>query len=381
MILSIPKETRAGEKRVALVPESVPKLLKAGLQVDVQSGAGSEAGFSDIHYREKGANLTLDAWAPPAQADLIAKIGSPSEEEASAFREGQILVCMLNPFNNLKVIKRLAERRVTSFALELIPRITRTQGMDVLSSMSSLAGYKAVLIAAFYLPKFFPLLMTAAGTIPPAKVLIIGAGVAGLQAIATARRLGARVEAYDTRPIVKEQVQSLGAKFVELPLEVQDAQTGGGYAKAQSKEFYGKQQELMGNHVKASDVVITTALVLGKRAPLLIPESVVREMRPGGVIVDLAAEQGGNCECTEPGKVVVKHGVTICGLLNLPSTMAYQASQLFSRNLTSFLLHMVKEGKPHFDLEDEVIRGPLVTHKGEIVNPLIQKALNPVSQS
>lgn len=375
MILGVPKETLPGEARVGLVPESLPKLAKLGFQVVFQSGAGDASGYPDAGYQEKGASFKAARDEIFAESDIVLAVRNPSQEEASRLREGQVLICLLNPFSNLDLIRTLAARKVTTFALEFMPRITRAQSMDVLSSMSSLAGYKAVLLAADHLPKIFPMMMTAAGTIIAAKVFVIGAGVAGLQAIATARRLGAVVEAYDTRPVVREQVQSLGAKFVELPLETADAQDKGGYAKAQSEEFYRRQQDLMARHVAGADAVITTALVPGRRAPVLIPEAAVKGMKPGSVIVDLAAEQGGNCEGTEPDKVVVKHGVTIVGLLNLPSRLAYHASQMYSRNVTEFLRVLAKEGKVAMNLQDEVVKGPLVTYQGEVVHDAIRKLL------
>ncbi|MBI2922557.1 MAG: Re/Si-specific NAD(P)(+) transhydrogenase subunit alpha [Planctomycetes bacterium] len=374
MILGVPRESLPGERRVALVPESVPKL--AGLQVLVQAGAGEGAGAADAAYVEKGASIEPDGAALPAKSDVVARVRAPSIAEADGLREGAVLIALMAPHANLAVVKRLAERKVTSLALELVPRITRAQSMDVLSSMSSVAGYKAVLNAAAALPRFFPLLMTAAGTIPPAKVLVIGAGVAGLQAIATARRLGAVVEAYDTRPVVKEQVESLGAKFVELPLETKDAQDKGGYAKAQSEEFYAKQRELMGRHVAASDVVISTALIPGKRAPVLVTAEMVKSMRQGSVVVDLAAEAGGNCELTEPDRDVVKHGVTISGPMNLPATMAVHASQMFSRNVTALLLHLVKGGTLNLDVADEITRGALLTHAGEVMHEPTKQLLS-----
>jgi len=278
------------------------------------------------------------------------------------------LIGFLQPYTNRAGIEALAARKVTAFAMELMPRITRAQAMDALSAMSTVSGYKAVLLAANRLLKFFPLLMTAAGTVSPARVFIIGAGVAGLQAIGTAKRLGAVVEAYDTRPVVKEQVESLGAKFVELALETKDAEAKTGYAKEQSEEFYRRQREMMATCLAAADVVITTALIPGKRAPVLITEEMVQGMRPGSIIVDLAAEQGGNCALTEPGREVVKHGVLILGFLNLPSTVPFHASQMYARTVTSFLLHLLKDGRMQFDLNDELTRGPLVTHQGEIIH-------------
>jgi NAD(P) transhydrogenase subunit alpha len=290
-------------------------------------------------------------------------------------REGTVLISFLQPYSNTSGIRLLADRKVTSFAMELMPRITRAQPMDALSAMSTVMGYKAVLLAAVRLPKFFPLLMTAAGTVTAARVFVIGAGVAGLQAIGTAKRLGAIVEAYDTRPVVKEQVESLGAKFVELPLETRDAQAATGYAKAQSEEFYQRQQQLMAKSVAAADVVITTALVPGQRAPVLLTEEMVKGMRPGSVVVDLAAEQGGNCALTEPGQDVVRHGVTISGPVNVPSMVPFHASQMYARTVTNYLMHLVKDGKPQLDLTDELTRGPLVTHQGEVVHDVAKATL------
>jgi NAD(P) transhydrogenase subunit alpha len=372
MIVSVPKETVPGERRVALVPELVPKLVKAGLEVHVQTGAGTEAGFPDAAYADKGARLEPEVLS---RADVLLKVQPPTAAESAALKEGATLIGLLQPYQKVAEIQALAGRKVTAFAMELMPRITRAQAMDALSAMSTVAGYKAVLIAAGHLPKFFPLLMTAAGTLNPARVFVIGAGVAGLQAIGTARRLGAVVEAYDTRPVVKEQVESLGAKFAELGLETRDAQDKGGYAKAQSEEFYRRQQEMMARYVASADVVIPTALVPGQRAPVLISAEMVQGMRPGSVIVDLAAEQGGNCALTEPGREVEKHGVLICGPLNLPSTVPFHASQMYSRTVTNFLAHLLKEGRIHLDLGDELTRGPLVTHQGEVVHEVVKKGL------
>ena len=373
MIAGIPRETTPGEKRVSLVPENISKL--AGLQVTMERGAGEPAGYPDSAYEEKGAIITDDARSLYGGADLVLKVMPPTPSEAGLLKEGSTLISFLYPMANIEAVKKLTARRMTVFAMELMPRISRAQSMDALSSQATLAGYKAVLIAADSLPRLFPLLMTAAGTIPAAKVFVVGAGVAGLQAIAAARRLGAIVEAYDVRPAVKEQVASLGARFVELPVEAKEAQDAGGYAKAQSEEFYTKQQRLLAEHAEASDVVITTALVPGQRAPQLISEEAIRGMRPGSVVVDLAAEQGGNCALTEPGKTVVKHGVTIHGPLNLPSTMAPQASQLYSRNITSFLLTMLKNGSLTIDLKDELMRGPLVIQGGEVLHQPTKLAL------
>jgi NAD(P) transhydrogenase subunit alpha len=371
MIVSVPTEIAPGERRVALVPDLVPKLAKAGLQVAVQAGAGTAAGFPDAAYAAQGARLEPDVLG---QADILLKVQPPTGDEIARLKEGVTLIGFLQPYTNAAGFAALAARRVTAFAMELMPRITRAQPMDALSAMSTVAGYKAVLIAANHLPKFFPLLMTAAGTLTPARVFVIGAGVAGLQAIGTAKRLGAVVEAYDTRPVVKEQVESLGAKFVELALETKDAQDKGGYAKAQSEEFYRQQRELMGKSVAAADVVITTALVPGKRAPVLITEEMVQGMRPGSVVLDLAAEAGGNCAVTEPGQEVVRHGVLVCGPVNLPSALPFHASQMYARTVTSYLLHLVKDGQPRLDLNDELTRGPLVTHQGEVVHEVAKRA-------
>jgi NAD(P) transhydrogenase subunit alpha len=374
MIVGVPKETAAGERRVALVPDLAPKLTAARLEVVVQPGAGAAAGYPDPAYVEKGARLEPDALG---RADVLLAVQPPTVEEVGRLKEGATLIGFLQPYTNAAGIQALAARRVTTFAMELMPRITRAQPMDALSAMSTVTGYKAVLIAANHLPKFFPLLMTAAGTVTAARVFVVGAGVAGLQAIGTARRLGAVVEAYDTRPVVKEQVESLGAKFVELGLETNDAQAATGYAKAQSEEFYRRQQEQMAKSVAAADVVVTTALVPGKRAPVLITEEMVRGMRPGSVVVDLAAEQGGNCALTEPGREAERHGVVVCGPVNLPSALAFHASQLYARTVVNYLLHLVKDGSLRLDLADELTRGPLVTHQGEVVHEAAKGALAP----
>lgn len=370
MIVGIPRESAAGERRVALVPDLVPKL--AGFEVRVQEGAGAEAGFPDQAFRNKGAKVEAEVLAA---ADIVLKVQPPSSAETALMREGATLIGFLQPYANGPGVEELARRRITSFGMELMPRITRAQPMDALSAMSTVAGYKAVLLAAVRLHKFFPLLMTAAGTVSPARVLVIGAGVAGLQAIGTARRLGSVVEAYDTRPAVKEQVESLGARFVELKLDTQGAEDQGGYARAQTEEFYQRQREALARHVAAADVVITTALVPGKPAPRLITDEMVRGMLPGSVIVDLAAEQGGNCALTNAGQETVKEGVVILGPLNLPSSVPYHASLMYARTVVSYLLHLCKEGKPQLDLTDELTRGPLLTHQGEIVHDVVREAL------
>jgi NAD(P) transhydrogenase subunit alpha len=372
MIVSIPKETVPGERRVALVPDLVPRLTKAGLDVVVQPGAGESAGFLDAAYAAKGAHLEAEVFD---NADILLKVQPPTIAEIGRMKEDSILIGFLQPYTNGTAIKALAARKITAFSMELMPRITRAQPMDALSAMSTIAGYKAVLIAATRLPKFFPLLMTAAGTITPARVFVIGAGVAGLQAIGTAKRLGAVVEAYDTRPAVKEQVESLGAKFADLGLAAKDAEDKSGYAKAQSEEFYQKQQEMMSKYVAAADVVIPTALVPGQRAPILITEEMVRGMRPGSVIVDLAAEQGGNCALTEPGQEIVRYGVIIVGAMNLPSTVPFQGSEMYARTVTNYLVHLLKDGRPHLDLADELTRGPLVTYQGGILHEVVKARL------
>jgi NAD(P) transhydrogenase subunit alpha len=377
VIVAVPREISAGERRVALVPDAVKLLKSKGVDVVVERGAGLAAGFDDAAYERAGATLEADARALLARADVVLKVQAPAERadgshEIDSLRAGCILIAFLRPLDAPELAKRLANAKVTSFAVELVPRITRAQAMDALSSMSSLAGYRAVLLAAAALPRIFPMLVTAAGTISPARVLVIGAGVAGLQAIATARRLGAIVEAYDTRPAVKEQVESLGARFVELELDTKDAEGAGGYARAQSEEFYQRQREQLGKRVAAADVVITTALVPGQRAPVLIDEAAVRAMRMGSVIVDLAAEQGGNCACTQADRDVVAHGVHVLGPTNLPSDLALNASQMYAKNLTTLLLHLVHEGAIRLDLSDEITKGALLTHEGAIANEAVR---------
>jgi len=377
MIVGVPKESAPGERRVALVPELVVRLTKVGLGVIVESGAGAAAGFLDSSYIDVGARVESEVFD---KADILLKVQPPTTVEVEKMKADATLISFLQPYTSTAEIQALAACRITSFSMELMPRITRAQPMDALSAMSTVAGYKAVLLAASSLPKFFPLLMTAAGTVTPAHVFVIGAGVAGLQAIATAMRLGAVVEAYDTRPAVKEQVESLGAKFADLGLETSDAEAKSGYAKAQTEEFYKKQQEMMIRYVTAADVVIPTALIPGQRAPVLITEEMVRGMRPGSVIIDLAAEQGGNCALTVPGQEVVKYGVVILGPLNLPSTMPFHASQLYARNTTNFLAHLLKDGAIRLDLSDELTRGPLVTHQGEILHEAVKARLSSVGK-
>jgi NAD(P) transhydrogenase subunit alpha len=350
------------------------------LSVIVEAGSGVDAGFPDRQYEEKGARLAASREEIFQTADVLAQVRTPGANAAAGradlarLRPGQTLVGLADPLGGDAVLKDVAARGVTLFALELMPRITRAQSMDVLSSMATIAGYKAVLIAAATLPRMFPMLMTAAGTITPARVFIVGAGVAGLQAIASARRLGATVEAYDVRDAVKEQVQSLGAKFVELPLETAGAEDTGGYAKAQDERFYRRQRETMARVVAASDVVITTAAIPGRKSPVLVTGEMVAAMAPGSVIVDLAAERGGNCELTQPDREVVAHGVTILGPTNLPATVPYHASQMFAKNIATFLLHLVKDGELRLDLTDPITRDTLVARNGELVHPGVREA-------
>jgi len=381
MKIGVVKETFPGEQRVALVPAVLPSLIKGGMEVVIESKAGDSSGYSDSAYVEKGGTIADSRDQVFETSDFILQVrllgANPDEGKADLekFRKGQKIVGMAEALSNAQSVQQLANQGVTAFALELMPRITRAQSMDILSSMGTVAGYKAVLMAANMLPKMFPMLMTAAGTVTPAKVLIIGAGVAGLQAISVARRLGAAVEAYDIRPAVKEQILSLGAKFVELPLETGDAEDKGGYAKAQDEAFYKKQRELLGKVIAASDVVISTAAVPGKKAPILITAEMVEGMAPGSVIVDLAAERGGNCELTKPGETVVAHGVTIQGPENLSSTVPYHASQMYAKNVATFLLHLVKKGELNIDMNDEITKETMLTQNGEVVQPRIREIL------
>ena len=374
MKIAVTKEIREGERRVALVPESCRKLVQAGIRVAVESGAGDAAFFSDRSFVEAGATVEGDAAGLLGSADLVLKVRPPAwnpslgRHEVDLMREDAILVGTLLPARHPDVIEKLAARRISAFATDRIPRISRAQSMDTLSSMANIAGYKAVLIAAGTLPRYFPMLMTAAGTVLPARVFIIGAGVAGLQAIATARRLGAIVEATDTRPAVKEQVESLGARFVGVETE-ESAQDAAGYARELSPEFYRRQAALIAERCAAADAVIATALIGGIKAPRLITAEMVRAMKPGSVIVDAAAEGGGNCELTRPGETVAEGGVTICGPVNLPSEVPWHASTLYSRNLAAFVLAFWKDGRFPIDRDDEIVRGALVTHRGEILGP------------
>jgi NAD(P) transhydrogenase subunit alpha len=377
MKVGIPRETWPGETRVAVVPAAVPGLKKAGLDVAVEPGAGTAAGFTDDMYRAQGAAL-LPRSDLFNSSDILLQVRAVPPD-GSPLRPGQTIIGFADPLGSPDVIRRIAPAGVNLFSMELMPRITRAQSMDALSSMATIAGYKGVLLAAVTLPRMFPMLMTAAGTISPARVFIMGAGVAGLQAISTARRLGAKVEAYDVRPAVKEQVQSLGAKFVELPLEAGDAEDKGGYAKAQDEAFYRRQREMMLKVVAASDVVITTALSPGQRAPILLTTEMVDAMAPGSVVVDLAAERGGNCELTRADEVVTHHGVTILGPSNPPALVPYHASQMYSKNITTFLAHLLgKDGATQASLpinqDDEITRETLLTRGGEVVHPRVRAA-------
>ena len=379
MIIGVPRESYPGERRVALVPMVVPNLVKAGFEVVVQTSAGLEAGYPDSFYIEKGARILPDRTALFATADIVVQVlcyGSndvTGKADLPLLRRGQVLIGFLRPLGSIEVIQQIAQTGVTSFSVELMPRTTRAQSMDALSSMGTICGYKAVLIAADTLPRIFPMLTTAAGTITPARVLVIGAGVAGLQAIATARRLGAVVSAYDLRPASKEQVQSLGGRFVELPIEAKDAQDARGYGTAQDESFYARQRELLSRVVAESDVVITTAVVPGKKAPVLVTAEMVKGMAPGSVIFDLAAERGGNCELTQSGKIIVEHGVTIIGRINIATEVPYHASQMYARNVTAFLLHLGKEGKLQLNLQDEITRETLLTKEGEVANQRVRE--------
>ncbi len=382
MIVGVPREIYPGERRVALVPAVIPTLTKAGLQVVIEAGAGAGAGYPDALYADKGAQVLPARSDVFATADIILQVlgyganDRTGQADLPLFRRGQSLIAFLRPLGDARTLQELAATGITSFAVEMIPRITRAQSMDALSSMANIAGYKAVLVAADKLPRIFPMMTTAAGTITPSRVLIIGAGVAGLQAIATARRLGAVVSAYDLRPVVKEQVQSLGARFVELAIEAADAQDAGGYAKAQDEAFYQRQRELLGKVVAESDVVITTAVVPGKKSPVLVTKEMVAGMTPGSVIVDLAAERGGNCELTRTDETVVAHGVTIIGNINLAGTVPYHASQVYARNLANLLAHLVKDGKLQLNMDDEITRSSVVTQDGEITNPRVREFYN-----
>ncbi len=379
MKIAIAKEVEVSERRVALVPDVVARLVKQGLEIWVEAGAGERAFFPNAAYEAAGATVISDPATLWGEADVVLKVGLPQEREdgqleIDLLREGSVLIGFLNPLGNPVLMQRLAERQVTALSMELIPRTSRAQSMDALSSQAGVAGYQAVLIAAAALPKFFPMLTTAAGTIAPAKVFVLGAGVAGLQAIATARRLGAVVEAFDIRPAVKEEVQSLGAKFVEVPLE-EDTVAEGGYAKEVSEAAKQRTQAVIAEHIKQSDAVITTAQVPGKKAPLLVTAEMVAQMKPGSVVVDLAAEQGGNCACTEAGKDVVWQGVTIIGPMNLPSFIPIHASQMYAKNISTLVQYLIKDGGLQLDFADDIVNSACVTHEGTIRNERVRNAL------
>jgi NAD(P) transhydrogenase subunit alpha len=379
MIVGVPREIYPGERRVALVPGVLPLLAKGGLEVIVETGSGASAGYPDAEYTAKGAKIAADRAEVFRTADVIVQVlcyganDRTGKEDLPLLRRDQALIGFLRPLGSQESVQEIAARGVKAFAVELMPRITRAQSMDALSSMANISGYKAVLLAADMLPRVFPMMSTAAGTITPARIFVIGAGVAGLQAIATSRRLGAVTSAYDMRPVAKEQVMSLGGRFVELPIEAKDAQDASGYARAQDEEFYRKQRELLGKVVSESDVVITTAVIPGKKSPILVTAGMVEKMVPGSVIVDLAAERGGNCELTVPGEVSVQHDVTIVGLFNLAGTVPYHASQMYAKNVTTFLLYIVKDGKLRLDTQDEIIRDTLLSDGGEIVNKRLRE--------
>ncbi len=379
MIVGVPKEIAPGEARVALVPDSLKSLEALGLEIHVETGAGEAAGFPDSEYEAAGARLVEDA-AEVLAAPLVVKVRPPVERtggghEVEALASGASLISFLSPLDQPELAPRLAKQGVRAFSMELMPRVTRAQSMDALSSQSTIAGYRAVLLGAMNLPRIFPMLVTAAGTLQPAKVLVVGAGVAGLQALGTAKRLGAVTSAYDTRAAVREQVQSVGAKFIELDLDAGDSEDSGGYAKAQSEAFYQQQRDELARHVVASDVVITTALVPGQVAPLLIEESAVQGMRPGSVVVDLAAEKGGNCAATRADEEVTVSGVRVLGPTNLPSQVPAHASQMYARNLTTFLDHLVEDGELVVDREDEITAGTLLVDAGAVVNERVRALL------
>jgi NAD(P) transhydrogenase subunit alpha len=382
MKVAVAKETFPGETRVALIPATVPSLTKAGLEVGVESQAGLAAGYPDEQFAEKGATI-LDSRDEVFAADVVLHVrtaGANPEafrDDVPRTRAGQVLIGLADPLGQPQVTAEFAETGASLFALELLPRITRAQSMDVLSSMATIAGYRAVLLAATALPKMFPMMMTAAGTVAPAKVFIVGAGVAGLQAIATARRLGGLVSAYDVRPVVKEQVESLGGKFLELELETKTAEDKGGYAQEMGEDFYRKQREMMTRVIAESDVVITTAAVPGKKAPILVTEAMIDGMSPGAVLVDLAAERGGNCELTKPGEIIEHKSVKILGPANLPAEVPFHASQMFAKNISTFLLHLVEEGQLKLDTEDEIIRETLITQDGKVFNQRVSAVLEP----
>ena len=380
VIITVPKENLPGENRVAIIPDVASKLKKAGFEVQVENNAGLNAGFTNEQYESAGAKIVKDIKQLYNSADVVLKVQRPVEHpelktpELNLMKEGTILITFLYPLHNFKNAKECADKGVNVISMDMIPRTTFAQKMDALSSQANLAGYKSVIMCANHLGKIFPLMMTAAGTISPAKVVIMGAGVAGLQALGTAKRLGAKVEVSDIRPSVKEEVESLGGKFIEVQTD-ENMQDEGGYAKEASEEFLKKQKELIFKHITDADIVITTALIPGKKAPVLVTEEMVKNMKQGSVILDMAVEFGGNCEVSEKDKVVTKHGVTIIGESNLPSLVPTHASEMYSKNILNLLNHISKEGKVELDLEDEIIKGALITHNKEVVNPRIKELL------
>jgi len=380
VIIAIPKEILAGENRVATVPDVVPKLIKAGFEVQIEKDAGLNAGFTDEKYKSAGAKIVDNLQELYSSADIVLKVQRPMEHpelkkhELDLMKEGTLLVTFLYPLNYPDAAKKCAEKGIEAISMDMIPRTTLAQKMDALSSQANLAGYKSVVMCANELGKIFPLMMTAAGTISPAKVVIMGAGVAGLQALGTAKRLGAVVEVSDIRPAVKEEVQSLGGRFIEVETD-ENMQDAGGYAKEASEEFLKKQKELIFKHITEADIVITTALVPGRKAPVLVTEEMVKNMRPGSVVLDMAVEFGGNCEVSEKGKTVKKNGVTIIGEPNLPSLVPYHSSEMYSKNLLSLITHIGKEGKVELNLDDEIVKGSLITYKKEVINPRVKELI------
>ena len=383
MIAGIPAETFPGERRVSITPGVIPTLTKAGLEVLLEAGAGQSAGFTDTAYLNKGAKVATNRADVFGEADIILQVRTPGanptsgQPELDLFRPDHTVIGFSDPLSEPSLARDLGSRGVTCFSMELIPRITRAQSMDALSSMATIAGYKAVIVAAERLPRMFPMMMTAAGTVTPARVFVVGAGVAGLQAIASARRLGAKVEAYDVRPAVKEQVESLGATFVDLPLDTEGSEDAGGYAKTQDQAFYARQQAMMSRVVESSDVVITTALIPGRQAPVLITDEMVAGMAAGAVVVDLAAERGGNVEPSLPDQVVIAHDVTVLGPTNLPASVPHHASQMYAKNMSTFLLHLLDNGKIRLNLDDEITQSTLVCHGGQVVHPRVRELLAP----
>lgn len=373
MIIGVCKETEKNEKRVALTPEGAEKLIKLGFDIQIQSEAGVASSYTDEAYTAVGASIASAKDDVLKNSDMLLAVQAPETESLKKLKKGAVLVSFIWPLQNKELVELLKELNITALAMDTIPRISRAQSMDALSSMSNIAGYKAALLGATELDRYLPMMMTAAGTIPPAKVLVLGAGVAGLQAIATAKRLGAVVEAFDIRPVVKEQVESLGAAFVEVPLEEENTETKGGYAKELSERNQERQREVIHQHVKKSDIVITTALIPGRPAPLLVTKAMVEDMHPGAVVVDIAAEQGGNCEVTKPGETIRHKGVAIVAPLNLTSSLGFHASKLYSKNMLSLLELLVEDGQPNFNFDDEIIANATITHSGEIISPFVKE--------